>query len=78
MHTGDYVAAHTDHITTLHVDHAELERPGWLLKLPEHLMTHVWHWNLEVPACVVARHFVKSLGNGNNNTMSYLQQCSCP
>ena len=46
-----------------------LEGPGRLYKLPERLMAHAWRWNLEVPALGVARHFIKALGDGDNNSV---------
>lgn len=30
-------------------------------------MSHVWPWNLQEPELGVVRHFVKVLGDGNDN-----------
>lgn len=66
--SGTYVAVPCiNHMTMLHVHHVRLEGPGWLCKMSENLMSHVWPWNLQVPELGVVRHFVRVLGDGNNN-----------
>lgn len=64
MSTGTYAAVSCiDHMTMLHVGHIGIEGPGWLYKMPENLMSHVWPWNMQVPDPGMVRHFVKVLGD---------------
>ena len=68
MCTGAYVAVSCiDRMTVPHISHVGLEGPGYLCKLAEHLMAHVWPCNPEVTALGVARHFAKMLDDGNYN-----------
>lgn len=66
MPTGAYTCAQglkelccVGDVTMLYVGDVGLEEPGWLCKLPKHLLAHVRPWNPEVP--------VKALGDGNHN-----------
>lgn len=52
------------------MDDVGLKDPGWLYKLPEHLMVHAKLCNLKVPAFVVARHCARVLATLNDRNDS--------
>lgn len=60
-HAHRCLYSYAGHVIALHIDHVGLKDPGWLRKLPEHLMVHAKLWNLKVPVLVVARQCVRVL-----------------